>query len=76
MINWNASIKKPPVSTTDEFDAERKVSNKVLLRIANQDGKFVGYSFGKYHHDGDYWVIQDYLGNFLVTYWTEINDPE
>ena len=76
MINWNTSIKKPPVSTTDEFETKRKISDKVLLRVVHHDGRFSGYSFGKYHYDGDYWVIENYLGNFLVTHWTEINDPE
>jgi hypothetical protein len=76
MIKWNLSIVKPPVITQDDFYSKRKVSEKVVIRVVHKNGTFCGYAFARYHHENDHWVIEQYLGEFVVTHWTELNEPD
>ena len=74
-IDWNTSNVKPAVNMADKFDAEQKVSQKVVVIVTDKDGMFCGYSFARYYHQSNHWVIEGYLGTFTVTHWSSLNEP-
>jgi hypothetical protein len=76
MIEWNIVLTKPAVNTADKFDAEHGISEKVLVRIIDNNGKFWGYSFGRFYYNSEHWVIEGYLGDFIVTHWSSLNEPK
>jgi hypothetical protein len=75
MIDWNTSNVKPQVNTADDFDARHHQSARVLVRIKDSNGKFCGCSFGRYWHDSNTWVIEGFLGEFIITHWSSLNEP-
>jgi hypothetical protein len=76
MIDWNSILTKPAVNTDDKFDAEHKISKKVVVRVADVTGKVSGYSFARYHYEYDHWNIENFKGgDFKVTHWSGLNEP-
>jgi hypothetical protein len=76
MIEWNMALTKPAVNTEDKFDAEQEISKRVVVRVVDRDGIFCSYSFARYYHKSEHWVIEGYLGSFGVTHWSSTNEPE
>jgi hypothetical protein len=76
MIEWNMVLVKPQVNTKDKFDVEQRISQRVVVRVIDRDGRLCGYSFARYFHNSEHWVIEGYLGDFKVTHWSSLNEPE
>lgn len=76
MIKWNTVLIKPPIDSVDKFNIEHIISEKVLVRIIDKDKKICGYSFGRYYYDNDFYSIEDYSYTFVVTHWSNLNEPE
>jgi hypothetical protein len=76
MIEWNPVTVKPVLNPNDEWDKEHGFSDKVLVRVLDSCGRLSGYSLAKYRHTNDHWIIEGYLGNFKVSHWSSLNEPE
>jgi hypothetical protein len=75
MIDWNPANIKPAVDTTDTFRNFHKQSARVLVRVFDSDGRFHGCAFATYHYGSEHWVIEGFLGDFIVTHWSSLNEP-
>jgi hypothetical protein len=70
------ALTKPAVNIADSFDKTLCISEKVLVRVIDREKKFCGYSFARYFHNSELWTIEGYLGDFVVTHWSSLNEPE
>jgi hypothetical protein len=74
-MNWTIANKIPRINKRDKFDAEHKISKRVVVRVIDSNRNFCGYSFGRYFEESGHWVIEGYMGGFTASHWIEISEP-
>ncbi|MFA5207528.1 MAG: hypothetical protein WC428_02610 [Candidatus Paceibacterota bacterium] len=70
------ALTKPKINDEDAHDLINGVSIRVVARVVDKDGSFCGFTFAHYYHHSEHWVIEGYLGTFVVSHWSSLNQPE